>query len=558
MSKNRHHKNQGLKLRTIKNSNRKVISIMNTLAIVALVSLFNSPAWAQERPNILLIIADDLGYGDLGVYGGDINTPNIDALANTGQLFTQFHTAPTCAVTRAMLLSGNNNNVAGFAVQGRNPGPVILGLAGYENVLSDRVALLPQLLQDVDYRTYIAGKWHLGEEVRHLPKAAGFGRSFVMEFGAGNHFNDVGLRGGGSRYWNGNEQVAWPDGGYSTEVYTNKLLEYLEADKDSNEPFFMIAAYTSPHWPLQVPEDELDLYSGRYDMGYDALREQRFASLKSAGIIPADSQLPPRNDTITLWSDLSPEQQRNESRKMELYAAMVSNLDGHVGRLVEYLHTNNLFDNTLIVFMGDNGAAGEDFYNRGPFIDFLRSHHNNSYENMGKPDSWVAYGPQWAEAGSAPFKRYKGFTTEGGIIAPMIISGPGVNSETRISDTYIAVPDLTQTFLELAGGSYPDDKAPMIGESAWPYLSGAADRVHDDDYATVFTQSQRALVRQGDWKLVSIEQPFDERNFTLHNLKNDPGEAVDLSESNPEKRANMIKIWREKRREYGIVLPEDL
>ncbi|MDG2089202.1 MAG: arylsulfatase [Arenicellaceae bacterium] len=545
-------------MKNIKNSNRKVISIINTLVIVTLVSFFNSPAWAQERPNILLIIADDLGYGDLGVYGGDINTPNIDALANAGQLFTQFHTAPTCAVTRAMLLSGNNNNVAGLAVQGTNPGPVIPGLAGYENALSDRVALLPQLLQDVDYRTYIAGKWHLGEEVEHLPKAAGFGRSFVMEFGAGNHFNDVGLRGGGSRYWNGNEQVAWPDGGYSTEVYTNKLLEYLEADKESDEPFFMIAAYTSPHWPLQVPEDELNLYSGRYDMGYDALREQRFASLKSAGIIPADSLLPPRNDAIILWSALSPEQQRNESRKMELYAAMVDNLDGHVGRLIEYLRTNNLFDNTLIVFMADNGAAGEDFYNRGPFIDFVRSHHNNSYENMGKPDSWVAYGPQWAEAGSAPFKRYKGFTTEGGIIAPMIISGPGVNSETRISDTYIAVPDLTQTFLDLAGGSYPDDKAPMIGESAWPYLSGATDRVHDGDYVTVLTQSQRAFVRQGDWKLVSIERPFDERNFTLHNLKNDPGEVVDLSESNPEKRANMIKIWREKRREYGIVLPEDL
>jgi arylsulfatase A-like enzyme len=545
-------------LRNIKNSNRKVISIINTLVIVTLVSFFNSPAWAQERPNILLIIADDLGYGDLGVYGGDINTPNIDALANAGQLFTQFHTAPTCAVTRAMLLSGNNNNVAGLAVQGRNPGPVIPGLAGYENVLSDRVALLPQLLQDVDYRTYIAGKWHLGEEVEHLPKAAGFGRSFVMEFGAGNHFNDVGLRGGGSRYWNGNEQVAWPDGGYSTEVYTNKLLEYLEADKESDEPFFMIAAYTSPHWPLQVPEDELDLYLGHYDMGYDALREQRFASLKSAGIIPADSLLPPRNDAIILWSDLSPEQQRNESRKMELYAAMVDNLDGHVGRLVEYLRTNNLFDNTLIVFMADNGAAGEDFYNRGPYIDFVRSHYNNSYENMGKPDSWVAYGPQWAEAGSAPFKRYKGFTTEGGITAPMIVTGPGVNREAGISDTYIAVPDLTQTFLELGGGSYPDDKAPMIGESAWPYLTGAASSIHDDDYVTVLTQSQRAYVRQGDWKLISIERPFDERNFKLHNLKSDPGETIDLSESNPKKRTSMINIWREKRREYGIVLPEDL
>ena len=528
------------------------------LLVLVLLGAFNPTTWAQERPNILLIIADDLGYGDLGVYGGDIRTPNIDALADTGQLFTQFHTAPTCAVTRAMLLSGNNNHVAGLAVQGSYAGPVIPGLAGYENVLSDRVALLPQLLQDVGYRTYLAGKWHLGEVVGHLPRAAGFGRSFVMEFGAGNHFNDVGMRDGGSDYWEGDEQVGWPDGGYSTEIYTDKLLEYLETDKDGAEPFFMIAAYTSPHWPLQVPEDELELYAGRYDMGYDALREQRFASLKEAGIIPPDSQLPPRNDEITLWSDLSPEQQRRESRKMELYAAMVENLDGHVGRLVEYLHANDLFDNTLIVFMADNGAAAEDFYYWGPFVDHIRSNHDNSYENMGKPDSWVSYGAQWAEAGSAPFKRFKGFTTEGGMVAPMIVSGPGVNADPRISNVYLAVPDLMQTFLELAGASYPDDKAPLIGESAWPYFSGAADRVHDDDYVTVFSQSQRAFVRQGDWKLVSIERPFDERNFTLHNLREDPGEATDLSQSHPEQRAAMIELWRERRREYGIILPEDL
>lgn len=513
--------------------------------------------WAQERPNILLIVADDLGYGDLGVYGGDIRTPNIDELAKTGKLFSQFHTAPVCALTRAMLLTGNNNHVAGLGFQGSKPGPVIPGLAGYENSLSDRVAPFPQLLQEVGYRTYIAGKWHLGEIPGHLPKTAGFSRSFVLASGSGNHFNDVGIRESRSSYWEGDEQVDWPVGGYSTEVYTDKLLGYLEADKDSDKPFFMMAAYTSPHWPLQVPDDELDLYSGKYDMGYDILREQRFESLKNAKIIPPDSQIPPRSEAVTPWTDLTPEQQRRESRKMEIYAAMVENLDTHVGRLIAYLHENKLFENTLIMFMSDNGPAAENFYEMSGF-DYIRSNYDTVYENMGKPSSWVAYGRPWAEAGSAPFNLFKGFTTEGGIVAPMIVSGPGVNGAPQITDTYMTVSDLAPTFLDITGGSYPGDKVPMVGESARSFFEGSTEQIHDEDYTTVLWLWQRAYVRQGNWKIVSIARPFDEGNFKLYNVNEDPGETTDLSQMNPEKRDAMISLWRNKRKEYGIILPEDL
>jgi arylsulfatase len=467
----------------------------------------------DERPNILLIIADDLGYADLGVYGGDIRTPHIDALAREGVLFTQFHASPVCATTRAMLLTGNNNTVGGLARQGSYPGPVIPGLYGYENSLPDRVGRLPQILKAAGYRTYLAGKWHLGESIEHSPWAAGFERSFAMKFGAGNHFDGTGIRPIEHQYFEDDREVDWPEGAYTTEFYTNKLIEYLETDKQSDRPFFMMAAYTSPHWPLQVPDEDLDLYAGRYDMGYDRLRELRFESLKGAEIIPADSALPPRNPAIKPFAELSRAEQRREARKMELYAAMLDNLDRHVGRLLDYLRANDLYENTLIVFMSDNGAAAEDFYYSGPFVEYIQAHYDDSYERMGKRGNYVSYGPQWAQAGAAPFRLFKGFPSEGGIVAPLIIAGRGVGRRGEISDTYITVMDLMPTFLELAGARYPEDKVPMRGESAWSFLSARADAVHADDYVTTLAYQQRAFVRQGDRKLITLGQPLEERDL---------------------------------------------
>jgi len=532
---------------------------MRLLLLAALLVAAALPAAAQnERPNILVIVADDLGYADLGVYGGDIRTPNIDALARRGVLFTQFHTGPVCATTRAMLLTGNNNTVAGLARQGSFPGPVIPGLYGYENRLPDRVGLLPRILKDAGYRTYLAGKWHLGESVEHSPWAAGFERSFAMKFGAGNHFDDTGIRESEAKYFEDDAEVGWPEGEYSTEVYTNKLISYLEADKGSERPFFMVAAYTSPHWPLQVPDEDLDLYAGRYDMGYDRLRELRFESLKGAGIVPERSTLPPRNPAIKPFAELEPQEQRRESRKMEIYAAMVDNLDRHVGRLLDYLRANDLYENTLIVFMADNGAAGEDFYYTGPFVDYIRARYDDSYERMGMRGNFISYGPQWAEAGSAPYKLYKGFPSEGGIVAPMIVAGAGVAREGEIASTYVTVMDLMPTFLELAHASYPEDKVPMRGESAWSYLAGRAPVVHDDSYVTTLAYNQRAFVRRGDWKLLSLARPFAEPEFALYDLATDPGETTDLSSRYPERRETMLELWRRERRALHITLPEDL
>jgi len=314
---------------------------------------------------------------------------------------------------------------------------------------------------------------------------------------------------------------------------------------------------------LQVPEAELDRYAGRYDAGYDKLREENFESLKTAGIIPQSSTLPPRNEAITPWVDLDAEQQRRESRKMELYAAMVTNLDGHVGSLVKYLKTKGLYDNTLIIFMSDNGAAAEDFYNDPKYKDYMeytRQHYDNAYENMGMPDSFVSYGAQWAEAGSAPFQRHKGYTREGGITAPMVITGPGVVSQGIKTSSYLTVMDLAPTFLELAGIDYPAGGSiqPMRGESINAFLSGDTDMVHDENYVTVHSHGGRMLIRKGKWKLTTLEAPFEESKLELFNMETDPGEMNNLVKAKPEKYQEMLELWREERRNRGIVLPQDL
>ena len=516
----------------------------------------------DERPNILLIVADDLGYADLGVFGSDIDTPNIDALAAQGIVFTQFHTAVMCAPTRAMLMSGNNNHVAGMARQSTHG---ILGdeHPGYEAHLSDRIVPFPQLLLAGGYHTYMVGKWHLGDEVEHGPGVAGFERSYALSHGAGNHFNAIGFKEGGSAYREDGKPVEWPEGRYSTALYTDKLIDYIELNHGDGKPFFAFAAYTSPHWPLQVPDEYLDLYAGHYDDGYDRLREQRFESLKAAGIIPDSSALPPRNEAIAIWDDLDRHEQRIESREMELYAAMVDNLDDHVGRLVEYLKKNDLYHNTLIVFMSDNGPAGGDFYNGEPheqFREYIREHHDNAYENMGKASSWVSYGPAWAEAGSAPFQRYKAFTREGGIAAAMIVSGMGVAESGVKNAQYLTVMDLAPTFLEIAGVEYPSGGLvqAMRGESINALLAGNADAVHDENYLTVFSHRGRAYIRQGKWKMSTLEPPFDESDFELFDMELDPGESNNLTGAEPEKYQELLELWRVERKEMGIVLPQDL
>ncbi len=277
----------------------------------------------SKRANIVLIVADDLGYGDIGCYGGEIETPNIDALATKGVRFSSFHTAPMCAPTRAMLLSGNDNHIAGMGGQG-----TVTKEFGYEGRLTNRIATIPELLRDAGYHTYMAGKWHLGKEPESNPQKKGFERSFVLLDGAGNHYtNQSALKNGLSDYTEDGDPTSWTDGNYSTDFYTDKLIGYIDTNKDDGRPFFAFAAYTSPHWPLQVDKKYWAKYKGLYDDGYEKLKERRFNSLKRMGLIPMNATLPPSHEEVLPWDSLSADEKVREARKMELYAGMVDNLD---------------------------------------------------------------------------------------------------------------------------------------------------------------------------------------------------------------------------------------
>ena len=317
----------------------------------------------KNRPNILLIVADDLGYTDLGCYGGDIKTPNIDLLAKQGIQFTNFHTSPLCAPTRAMLLSGNDNHIAGIGSMFPVKGTSREGKPGYEGHLSERIVPVAELLKGGGYQTFMSGKWHIGYEDPYIPYAKGFEKSFVLLNGGANHFNNNPIfETQLPQYRQDNQTVLFPEGRFSTDVYTEKMIGFIK-DRREEKPFFALLTYTAPHWPLQAPAEYLDRYKGKYDMGYDSLRVLRFNQQKAMGIIPLNTRLPSRASQIKPWTSLSPEEKKIESRKMELYAAMVEHLDESIGQLIQYLKQSGQFDNTIIFFMSDNGAAAEDFFN---------------------------------------------------------------------------------------------------------------------------------------------------------------------------------------------------
>ncbi len=523
------------------------------IVVIICIAITRLPAQAQQagspapqRPNILLIVADDLGYADIGCYGGDIATPNLDALAMRGLRFSRFHTAPYCAVTRAMLLSGNTNHTAGMGSQ-----DLVTGIEGYEGHLSERIVPVPQLLKQAGYHTYIAGKWHLGTTPGDNAAQKGFERSFTLLEGAANHYSATGVLRDPpiSPYTEDGKTATWPEGTYSTTLYTDKLMGYMDSHRGDGQPFFAMATYTSPHWPLQVDEAFEKPYRGRYNAGYEALKKQRMQSLAAAGMILPNAIMPPSHPLVRPWDSLSTAERRISSRKMEIYAGMVANLDFHIGRLIDYLKTTGQYDNTLIIVMSDNGAAAEDFYYDDYFGPFLRSHFTDAYEQMGRPNSFIAYGRAWAEAGSAPFRYYKGFTTEGGTVAPMIIAGPQVAGAGTIVPAFASVMDIAPTLYALAGISYPSVAAgkaiaPLKGASLLPLLAGSTSAVHDSSYVFALEHRGRIVVRKGRWKLVSNDQPFDPQNFQLFDLKNDLAEQVDVKDKYPDVWAEMLQEWK--------------
>ena len=494
------------------------------------------------RPNILLILADDLGYTDVGFFGSEIATPNLDALAMEGLRLTNFHAAPTCAPSRALLMSGTTNIEA--------------GVQRLDDPLRDDIASLPERLRAAGYQTFMAGKWNLGVAPEDGPAVRGFDASFALMKAGDNHLgaslfpgNPPTYEGYYTHLENG-EPAALPDGWFSSRLYTDKLIEYLQVHARGDRPWFGYLALTAPHWPMQAPEDWIDRYAGSYDEGYDALRESRNRRAREAGILPENLILEGYTGRAEPWEALTPERRAIRARSMEIYAAMVGNMDMHIGRVIDFLRASGQFENTVILFSSDNGAARED-------LDFVprtlpRTDTDNSLPNMGREGSFTVNGPGWSEAAMAPYRDLKGSLYSGGTLSPTFIRHGDVAATGGIDRTYLTFMDILPTLLEIAGQSEPGttflghEVAPVRGRSFWGLATGRASAVRDvGDVVPWITAAQGALVR---WpmKVVADSNPLEEpTQWVLFDLEADPGERRDLSGEYPELTAELSGLWLE-------------
>lgn len=525
---------------------------------------------AEERPNILLIVVDDMGYADLGSYGGEIPTPNLDELAYGGVRLTNFITAPACSPTRAMLLTGVDAHRAGFGNLKEELAPNQAGKPGFEGYLPEHVVTIASLLRDSGYRTYLSGKWHLGVEDVANPPQRGFEKSFAMMLNA-SHFADMRP----AYHPDPDASAEYREDGvvldrlpagfeYSSQYYVDRMIDYLGAARDA--PFFAYLAFSAPHWPLQAPDSALAQFRGKYDEGYDAILERRLAAQKELGLLPEDAvaaQLAPKGRP---WAELTEEQRLIEARAMEVYAAMVAEIDRHTGRLLDHLRKSGKFENTVIIFLSDNGAEGHDYDDTWPADAFpairkaIDERHDFSYENMGRPNSYTLYGPNWARVSAPAFRLYKAFPTEGGVRTPAFVHFPARFPARAIRDDLVLARDIAPTILELARVEHPGTSyagrgvEPMTGISAVPILSGesraAPDRVHADELIG------KRGIRRGDWKLVHMPPPYGNGNWQLYNLADDLAEANDLAAEMPETVAELAALWEQYAADNGIILPD--
>ncbi|MFT4053766.1 MAG: arylsulfatase, partial [Novosphingobium sp.] len=538
-----------------------------------------APGTAQSaaRPNFLVIVADDLGWSDLGAFGGEIATPNLDALANSGVRFTGFHTAPTCSPTRSMLLSGVDNHEAGIGTMVESRPAAFAARPGYEGYLNDHVASIAELLQQGGYRTLMSGKWHLGLTEDRGPAARGFDHSYALLQGLGNHFgadqNAAWTKAkANSLYRQDGKLVKFPVGHYSADQFADKLIGFLDDGAADKRPFFAYLTFTTPHWPMQAPAETIAKYKGRYDAGYEVLRAQRLERQKKLGLVALDQQ-PHALDGVKPWDSLTAEQKAFEARKMEVYAAMVDRMDQNVGRVVAELKRTGQYDNTVIVFLSDNGPEGSEidapFQVRGVPDGAKKLGIDNRLENIGNPTSYVGYGAGWAQANSTPSWLVKGYPTEGGTRVSAFASGKDVVGN-RIVRGYLSVTDIAPTLLDLAGLTQPATyKGRMIlpfeGHSLVPVLAEKASEVRSPEEPIGTELFYRRALRKGDWKAVYLPKsgstyPRDgvgEGKWQLFNLATDPAESTDLAASHADKLAELVADWDRYAAQKGVALPED-
>ena len=489
-----------------------------------------------KKPNIILIMADDMGFSDIGVMGGEAKTPNIDALASEGILYKQFYNAARCCPTRASLMTGLYPHQAGMGWMTVRD----LGTYSYTDELNHNCVTIAEVLKDAGYNTYMSGKWHVVADKNTTqdgdknawPVQRGFDRYFGTLVGDGSYYNPRALT-------SQNTIIEAPEGFYYTDAISDTAVSMIQENKKKETPFFMYVAYTAPHWPLHAPEEDFEPYLDTYKIGWDSLRVERFNRQKELGIIDENWTLSERNPDAPAWNSLSEEQKEDMTKRMAIYTAQIAIMDRGIGRIINELKKQGELDNTLIFFLSDNGGCAE-----------YTSNASKDLADLGTAKSFESYRLPWANASNTPFRMFKHWVHEGGIATPLIIHWPdGVVNPGRTSERPGQLMDIMTTCVEVSGAKYPTEYKgneihPMEGESLVQSIKNENDVRKADLY---WEHEANRAIRVGNWKLVMMATnrfPFDGK-WELYNLAEDRTETNDLAEKYPEKVEEMKTKWEE-------------
>jgi arylsulfatase A-like enzyme len=532
---------------------------------------------AAKQPNILVIVADDMGSADIGPYGGEVSTPTLDSLANNGLLFTNFHTNASCSPTRSMLLSGVDNHLNGFGTMaGRLSGPPAapqVGKPGYEGYLNNSVVTIANVMQGVGYHTYMTGKWHMGSKDGYRPAQRGFEESYALMGGGFIHYqwdemakapvsedtvfdfreNDVAM-------------AKWPADFYSSKNFTDKMIEYIDKNQDDGKPFFGYLAYTAPHSPLQAPEEYVAKYLDKYTAGWNELRHARFLKQKEMGLLRAGVKEPPiRGAGFTPWKDNPADQRQIDAKKMAVYAAMIDYMDMSIGRVVQHLKDIGQYENTIIVFMSDNGPEANNLSQVfTPVLQGAGIPIDNSAANIGAKSSYVSPAPGFALTSDMPSFGAKASVAEGGIRNNFIVSYPGVIPSNRRTAAFTSVLDVFPTLISYAQAAYPTTYngnaiLPLNGKSMRGLWEDRRALVHKADEAVgieVFGSVNRSMF-MGPWKILCLgDAPWGAgkaQPWKLFNMKHDKPEMHDLSAQYPDVLSDMVSQFHQYQANVGFV-----
>ena len=512
----------------------KIISLHS----VGLLSCFISAVYAQKdmRPNIIIILADDMGYSDIGCYGSEIPTPNIDRLADNGIRFRHFYNTSRSCPTRASLLTGLYQHQTGVGMMTTEAGNNFdFGVDGYRGYLNRNCVTIAEVLKAAGYHTYMTGKWHLGSDTLYKrPLQRGFEEYFGSYAGAFSYFAPQMPRG----LIDGADTIQAPKGFYSTDAFGDRAIQDIDKNRGDGRPFFLYLAFNAPHWPLQAQDSDIQKFVGKYLPGWDKLREERLKKQIQLGLFDKNTVLSPRDNRVRPWDEVSEEQKEKSNYRMAVYAAQVYAIDRNVGKLTDYLKKTNQIDNTLIIFLSDNGACAEPYQEFGGGLQTAINDPSQS--------GAISYGIGWANLSNTPFRLYKNNPTEGGIATPFIAQWPDkIKSEKgKFTDVRGHILDIMPTILDVTGAIYPKEYQgytiqPFEGVSLLPTLLGNEQTI--DGYQ-FFEHSYNCAVIKGKWKVISR---IGTEVWQLYDLETDRTELHDLSAQYPDVVADMASRWKD-------------